>query len=49
MSIFGDGRVVAYDKAHPTPEMRWIDYGLGGLDARALDLVDAEERDLSML
>jgi NDP-sugar pyrophosphorylase family protein len=47
--IFRDGRVVAYDKASPTTAMRWIDYGLGGLERRALDLVDVEERDLAGL
>lgn len=26
---FADGRIVAYDKRHPTPAMRHIDYGLG--------------------
>jgi NDP-sugar pyrophosphorylase family protein len=29
--------------------MRWIDYGLGGLEARTLELVPATERDLSSL
>ena len=33
-TVFADGRVVAYDKEAPTPEMHWIDYGLGGIDAR---------------
>jgi NDP-sugar pyrophosphorylase family protein len=47
--VFRDGRVSAYDKAAPTPEMHWIDYGLGGLDVRALDLVDPDEPDLSAL
>jgi NDP-sugar pyrophosphorylase family protein len=47
--VFGDDRILAYDKSAPTPEMRWIDYGLGGLDSRALDLVDNDERDLSTL
>ena len=47
--VYRDGRVVAYDKAAPTSEMRWIDYGLGALDVRALDLVDQEESDLSAL
>jgi NDP-sugar pyrophosphorylase family protein len=47
--LYENGRVVAYDKFAPTPEMRWIDYGLGGLDVRALEFVDAEERDLSVL
>jgi N-acetyl-alpha-D-muramate 1-phosphate uridylyltransferase len=27
--LYDDGRILAYDKAHPTPEMRHIDYGLG--------------------
>lgn len=43
------GRVVAYDKRSPTPEMRWIDYGLGGLRARALERVSPSERDLADL
>lgn len=43
------GRVVAYDKRAPTPAMRWIDYGLGGLHAHALETVSAEERDLAVL
>jgi NDP-sugar pyrophosphorylase family protein len=42
-------RVLAYDKHTPTPEMSWIDYGLGGLDARTLDRVDEHERDLAAL
>jgi NDP-sugar pyrophosphorylase family protein len=48
-AIFGDGRVSAYDKGSPTPEMHWIDYGLGGLTAAALDAVPAGERDLATL
>jgi NDP-sugar pyrophosphorylase family protein len=47
--IYRDGRVVAYDKDAPRPEMRWIDYGLGGLDRGALELVDPLESDLSTL
>jgi NDP-sugar pyrophosphorylase family protein len=43
------GRVLAHDKASPTPEMRWIDYGLGGFEARSLATVPPEERDLSEL
>jgi NDP-sugar pyrophosphorylase family protein len=46
---YGDGRVLAYDKHEPTPDMRWIDYGLGGLTAEALSVVDRDERDLSEL
>ncbi len=38
---FRDGRILAYDKADRTPAMRHIDYGLGILDARALDAVPA--------
>jgi N-acetyl-alpha-D-muramate 1-phosphate uridylyltransferase len=34
--LFDGARVVAYDKRHPTPEMRWIDYGLGALRPEAL-------------
>jgi len=47
--VFDGGRVLAYDKFNPTPAMRWIDYGLGGLERRALELADAGERDLSSL
>jgi NDP-sugar pyrophosphorylase family protein len=43
------GRVLAYDKHEPTPEMSWIDYGLGGLAACALKRVAESERDLAML
>ena len=42
-------RVERYDKRNPTPDMRWIDYGLGGLEARALAAVDPEEPDLAVL
>ena len=38
--------VTRYSKQAPTPEMRWIDYGLGGLTADALDLAGAAESDL---
>jgi len=46
---FERGRVVAYDKRAPTPEMRWIDYGLGGLTAGALECTAASEPDLAAL
>lgn len=36
---FRDGRILAYDKANRTPAMRHIDYGLGILDRRAMDVV----------
>jgi NDP-sugar pyrophosphorylase family protein len=44
--LFRDGVVVRYDKRSPTAEMRWIDYGLGGLRA---DAVPAEGDDLATL
>jgi NDP-sugar pyrophosphorylase family protein len=44
-----DGELVtAYDKREPTPSMEWIDYGLGGLDAAALQAGE-EMSDLSDL
>jgi NDP-sugar pyrophosphorylase family protein len=43
------GRVLAYDKHAPTPAMSWIDYGVGGLTAGALELVPDTERDLATL
>lgn len=48
-AAFAGGRVVAYDKRAPTAAMRWIDYGLGGLLASALDAAPAEEIDLAGL
>jgi N-acetyl-alpha-D-muramate 1-phosphate uridylyltransferase len=36
---YDDGRVLAYDKRSPTPEMRWIDYGLGLMTPAALSTV----------
>jgi NDP-sugar pyrophosphorylase family protein len=48
-AIYADGRVTAYDKRSPSPDMRWIDYGLGGLTADALGAVPAQERDLPAL
>ena len=44
-----DGFVVAHDKVTPTSEMTWIDYGVGGLTAGALDHVAPTESDLSAL
>jgi NDP-sugar pyrophosphorylase family protein len=48
-AIYRDGMIVRYDKTGPTAEMKWIDYGLGGLEAEALVLVPPPERDLSAL
>jgi NDP-sugar pyrophosphorylase family protein len=39
---FADGAILAYDKRTPTPRMHHIDYGLGVLGQRALDLVPDE-------
>lgn len=47
--VFEHGRIVVYDKAQRTPEMRWIDYGLGGLNTEAIATVDTDERDLAVL
>jgi len=48
-AVYDGARVVAYDKHHPQPDMQWIDYGLGGLEQRALDRVPADTGDLSVL
>ena len=36
---FTEGRILAHDKAAPSPRMRHIDYGLGVLHRRAFALV----------
>jgi NDP-sugar pyrophosphorylase family protein len=48
-TVYADGRVIEHDKLTRTSQMRWIDYGLGGLNAEALDQVDVSERDLASL
>jgi N-acetyl-alpha-D-muramate 1-phosphate uridylyltransferase len=48
-AIYCDGMIVRYDKRRPTPEMQWIDYGLGGLTTGALDRVASSERDVAEL
>ena len=40
--LYEDGRIVRYDKADATPDMRHIDYGLGVLKAAVLDAYPAE-------
>lgn len=35
--LFSGGKIVRYDKQHPTPEMEYIDYGLGALQANVFD------------
>ena len=47
--VYTGGRVLVYDKHHPTSEMHWIDYGLGGLTGEALRMVDEREGDLAVL
>lgn len=42
-------RVLAYDKRRPRADMRWIDYGLGGLLAGAVHSVAESESDLATL
>lgn len=46
---FESGRVVAYNKRSPTPDMTWIDYGLGGLCAEALDMAPVGASDVADL
>jgi MurNAc alpha-1-phosphate uridylyltransferase len=48
-AVYAHGRVLAYDKRSPTAEMKWIDYGLGGLTATALECVPDSETDLATL
>jgi NDP-sugar pyrophosphorylase family protein len=45
-AVYRDGMVLRYDKAAPTPDMRWIDYGLGVLTAAVLQR-DLDEADLA--
>lgn len=47
--LYERGLVKAYDKSAPTPQMQWIDYGLGGLTSQALKDADPGERDLAGL
>lgn len=47
---FVDGRIAAYNKRHPTPQMRYIDYGLGIFHPAAFDgIPDGERADLADL
>ena len=45
-ALFADGRVLAYDKESPTPEMKWIDYGLGVASPEALETPGADLADI---
>jgi NDP-sugar pyrophosphorylase family protein len=44
-----NGRVTAYSKRAPTPDMRWIDYGLGGLERGAAEAAPPAMRELADL
>jgi NDP-sugar pyrophosphorylase family protein len=48
-AIYESGRVVGYDKHAPTAAMRWVDYGLGGLEASSLLVISEDEKDLAAL
>ena len=41
--LLRDGEIVRYDKAHPTADMRWIDYGLGVLTREALEVSESAD------
>ena len=47
--LFDGSRVVRYDKRHPTPDMKFIDYGLGVLSSALFDVVQEGVFDLSDL
>jgi NDP-sugar pyrophosphorylase family protein len=47
--VYAKRQVLVYDKHHPTSEMHWIDYGLGGLTSEALRVVAQREGDLAVL
>jgi NDP-sugar pyrophosphorylase family protein len=46
---FEGALVTEYDKRSPSASMRWIDYGLGGFEASALEAVGPEVSDLAAL
>ena len=47
---FANGRIMRYDKVNETPEMRYIDYGLGVFDKSAFSgLSEDEPSDLAMV
>ncbi len=41
--LFRDDRIQSYNKVQPSPEMDYIDYGLGVLSQRAFDVVQERE------
>jgi NDP-sugar pyrophosphorylase family protein len=46
---FEESLVTTYDKRSPDASMHWIDYGLGGFEADALDAVGPDATDLAEL
>lgn len=47
---FVDGRIIAYNRHHGTPEMHYIDYGLGVFRHSAFEIVpDGQPSDLAVL
>lgn len=48
-AMYADGLVLAYDKRAPRVGMRWIDYGLSGLEQATLERCPAGTRELSDL
>ncbi len=46
---FDGTRVTRYDKRAPDPDMKWIDYGLGGLCSQTLELLPDTAHDLADL
>ena len=48
-ATYAGGRVLAYDKRSPAPEMQWIDYGLCGLEREVLDGSTCHGSDLAGL
>lgn len=48
-AVYADGRVLLYEKKRRDPEMLWIDYGLGCLEAAVLGAWPEERFDLAEL
>jgi NDP-sugar pyrophosphorylase family protein len=46
-AVYENGLVVRYDKRGPAPGMEWIDYGLGALSPRALEIAATGALDLA--
>jgi NDP-sugar pyrophosphorylase family protein len=41
--VFSDGRLLRYDKVHPTPDMNYVDYGAALLNRQTLADVPADQ------